>query len=76
VLHVLSQGGRISYVRNTSGKVTHVTCYTREGFVLTDCNLTLFQRLKKRGLVKSQSGNAYRITRRGRESVRAQIDNR
>lgn len=76
VLHVLSQGGRIAYVRNVHGKVIDVTCFSREGFVLTDCKLDVFKKLKKRGFVKSYGGRAYRITRKGRQSVRPQFDNR
>ncbi|MCZ4272674.1 YjhX family toxin [uncultured Maritalea sp.] len=76
VLHVLSQGGRINFVRNPNGKVASVECYTREGYVLSDCSLHVFQSLKKRGFIKSYGGKAYRISRKGRLSVRAQIDNR
>jgi len=76
VLHVLSQGGAIKYERNQHGKVTAVTCFNREGYVLTDCKLSVFNRLKKRGFIKSQGGKPYRITKAGIVAVRPQFDNR
>ncbi|WP_417455306.1 YjhX family toxin [Kiloniella sp.] len=76
VLHVLAQGGSIHYERGENGKVTKVTCYTRDGHVLADCNYRVFQRLRKRSFVKSQKGQPYRITRLGIRSVRSQLDNR
>lgn len=76
VLHVLSQGGAIRYVRAPNGKVQSVTCVTRDGHVLTACSLTLFQRLKKRRFIHSRNGQPYRVTRLGLSCVRAQLDNR
>ncbi|MEW7007848.1 YjhX family toxin [Lentilitoribacter sp. EG35] len=75
VLHVLAQGGAIEYVRNKSGKITEITCYTREGYVLSDCTLPVFMRLKKRRMIKSVNGRPYRITRLGTTSVHGQLDN-
>lgn len=77
VLHVLAQGGCIRHLRDEGARrITEILCVTRDGALLADCDLPLFQRLRRRGLIASQSGSPYRITRRGRVSVRAQMDNR
>lgn len=76
VLHALAQGGRIEFVRDERGKVEIVDCFNRDGFRLADCTLPVFARLKRRRLIRSRSGRAYRITREGLEAVRAQLDNR
>ena len=75
-LHVLALGGRILHERGTdSRKITHVTCVTREGTILSDCDLKTFQALRRKRLIESRAGGPYRISRRGRISVRAQLDN-
>ncbi|EAQ28134.1 hypothetical protein NAP1_11083 [Erythrobacter sp. NAP1] len=76
VLHVLAQGGLIRFERDHRGKVTGVDCYNRDGFRLADCSLPVFERLRKRRLIRSRSGKPYRITREGLLAVRAQLDNR
>jgi hypothetical protein len=81
VVHALAQGGRIQHRRNpandTRGStITAADCFTREGYVLSDCTLALFRKLKRRGLIASQGGGPYRITRLGLEAVRAQADQR
>ncbi|GAB5467315.1 MAG: YjhX family toxin [Rhodospirillales bacterium] len=76
VLHVLAQGGAIRHERGENGKVREVLCVTRDGHILTDCTLEVFQRLKKRRFIRSRNGKPYRVTRLGITSVRSQLDNR
>ena len=75
VLHALAQGGCIRHERN-GRRVRDVMCVTREGHVLSDCTMAVFDRLRRRGLITSRDGAPYRISRLGRRSVRAQPDNR
>lgn len=74
-LHVLALGGRILHERGDSSKITSVTCVTREGMVLVDCDLAVFNQLRRKRLIESQGGRPYRVSKRGRISVRAQLDN-
>ena len=76
VLHVLAQGGAIHFERSANGKITGVTCFTRDHHVLSDCTIDVFLRLRKRRLIRSTNGQPYRITYRGRLNVRPQLDNR
>ena len=76
VLHALAQGGRIVHRRDDTGRIAAADCFTRDGYVLTDCTVALFRKLKRRGLIASISGMPYCITRLGLEAVRAQLDNR
>ena len=76
VLHVLAQGGAIHFERLDSGKIRDIHCVTRDGLLLADCTLTVFERLKRRRFIKSVRGNPYRITRLGLQTTRAQLDNR
>ena len=74
VLHVLALGGRIDHSR--SGKrIDEILCVTRDGFILADCTLDVFRRLRRKRLIASAGGGPYRISRLGRVSVRAQLDN-
>lgn len=76
VLHVLAQGGSIHYLRDAHGKIHEVDCFNRDGFRLADCSLPVFNRLLRRRLIRSESGQPYRITRERLAAVRAQLDNR
>lgn len=75
-LHVLAKGGHIEFTRNQSGKVSFVECYTPEGYVLSNCTITIFTKLKNKRLIKSQNGHPYKITKAGLKAVRPQMDNR
>lgn len=76
VLHVLAQGGVIHHERNENGKIRSITCFTRDGHVLTDCTFEVFRRLRRRRLIQSRNGQPYRATRLAIASVRSQPDNR
>lgn len=76
VLHVLAQGGVIRHRRDERGQIVEALCLTREGHVLSDASLALFNRLRRRGFIASQGGKPYRITRDGLAAVRAQHNNR
>ncbi|PTW39745.1 YjhX family toxin [Rhodovulum kholense] len=74
-LHVLALGGHILHERENSPRITAVTCVTREGMILSDFDMTIFSKLRRKRLIASRSGGPYRISKRGRLSVRAQLDN-
>lgn len=76
VLHALAQGGAIRHLRDDQGRIVAADCFTRDGFVLTDCTLSVFRGLKQRGMIASHNGRPYAITRQGLAAVRAQLDNR
>ncbi len=76
VLHVLAKGGVIRHFRDEKGHIHLVECVTREGFILVDCDLATFGRLRRKRLIESQRSSPYRISRLGRQTVRPQLDNR
>ncbi|WP_348638947.1 YjhX family toxin [Thioclava sp. DLFJ5-1] len=76
VLHELALGGAIHHERGEGGKIRAITCYTRDGYVLSDCTLDVFMRLRKRRFIRSQNGQPYRVSRQGIKAVRAQLNQR
>lgn len=76
VLHALAQGAAIRVEKDEKGKIQSIICVTREGWVLADCTLPTFRRLKRRRLIASRNAGPYRITREGLGAVRGQLDNR
>ncbi len=76
VLHVLAQGGQIRHRRTDDGRILDVLCVTRDGHVLTDCTVEVFAKLRRKRLIESRASSPYRISDKGRRSVRAQLDNR
>ncbi len=76
VLHALAQGGALTLERDERRAIVAIHCVNREGWRLADCDVALFKRLKRRGLIASQGGRPYRVTQRGLLAVRAQYDNR
>ncbi len=76
VLHALAQGGCIRHHRGNTGRILTVDCFTRDGYRLADCTLDVFAKLRRKRLIESRSSSPYRISEKGRRSVRAQLDNR
>ena len=76
VLHALAQGGRIALIRNSAGKTIGLELFNRDGWLMNNCTMLLFRKLKARKAIKSSNGQPYRITRRGLELVRSEYDNR
>ncbi|MDJ0931924.1 YjhX family toxin [Breoghania sp.] len=56
-------------------KVSDVVFVTRDGLILSDCDLRVLQSLRRKRLIKSRNGAPYIISMRGRRMVRAQYDN-
>ncbi|MDB5525685.1 MAG: hypothetical protein JWM58_3448 [Rhizobium sp.] len=75
ILHLLAQGGWIEHTRSKA-KITEVKCFSRDGWLYPGVDLDVFRRLKRLKAISSSRGQPYRITGRGLELVRAQLDNR
>lgn len=78
VLHALARGARIVLERDDDRRrsILSVTCITREGWILSDCDHAVFCRLRSKRLIASRNSGPYTISRRGLAAVRAQADNR
>lgn len=76
ILHLLAQGGRIEIIRDEHRKPKELNCFTRDGWRYAGLDLRLFRKLKRKRAIASSGGAPYRITRRGLELVRSELDNR
>lgn len=76
ILHLLAQGGCIEIEKNDRKRIEAIQCITREGMRIAALDLALFRKLKRKKAVASSNGGPYRITRRGLELVRSELDNR
>jgi len=72
----LAKGGEIRLERDPDGRVIAADCFTRDGFLLTDCNLSVWRKLRNKGLIASHEGGPYRVNRDGLARMRSQLDNR
>ncbi|HHY50090.1 MAG TPA: hypothetical protein GYA10_10125 [Alphaproteobacteria bacterium] len=75
LLHTLAQGGCIHVLKDEKGRIVAAECYNRNGWMLP-CDMLLFRKLRNRKAIASQDGQPYRITRRGLQLVRSELDNR
>lgn len=76
ILHLLAQGGQLHPLKDSRGRIIGADCITRDGWRLSAFDLALFRKLKRRRAIASAGGEPYRITRRGLELVRSELDNR
>ena len=76
VLHALAQGGHILALKDARGRITGIECYNRDGWLMPGVELRLFRKLRRKKAILSEDGRPYRVTRRGLELVRSEVDNR
>jgi uncharacterized protein YjhX (UPF0386 family) len=76
VLHALAQGGHIQPLKSPNGRIDALELYNRDGWRMPMLTLLLFKKLQRKKAIKSQNGQPYRITKRGLELVRSEVDNR
>lgn len=76
ILHLLAQGGNIELIRNEARKIEGLRLETREGWIFSQIDIVTFRKLKRKGAIASSGGKPYRITTRGLELVRSQLNNR
>ena len=60
VLHALARGGVIRHQRD-GDRIVAAECITSEGNCLAEFNLSVFARLRHRGLAESHGWRPYRI---------------
>lgn len=70
VLNVLALGGRIMLLRDDDGKTIEIECFTREGWLMTDCTLDMFKSLRSKRAIASRGSGPYQISRMGLEALR------
>ena len=73
---MLAQGGCIKPLKNRNGRIEKLELYNRDGWRMPFLTLTLFRKLRRKRAIASSDGQPYRITRRGLELVRSEVDNR
>jgi uncharacterized protein YjhX (UPF0386 family) len=76
ILHLLAQGGRIEIEKDDRERIEAIQCLTRNGWQYPGFDLDLFRKLKRKKAIASSAGGPYRITRRGLQLVRSELDNR
>jgi len=76
ILHLLAQGGKIELTRDENHKIEKVVLYTRDGWVFSGLDLITFRKLTSKRAISSSRSQPYRITTRGLELVRGELDNR
>ena len=73
---MLAQGGMIKPLKNHKGRIEALELYNRDGWRIPMMEMLLFRKLRRKKAIASQGGEPYRITRRGLELVRSEVDNR